>query len=281
MRLFCFWMPLFVCSLNSGSNGNCYYIGNEEEAVLIDAGISCRETEKRMRRAGLDIKSVKAIFISHEHGDHIRGVEVLSSRFQLPVYITPLTLQHSKLNIAPANLRTFKAYQTVAVGALEIQPFPKLHDAIDAHSFIVSGNGANIGVLTDIGAPCTHVIDHFSQCHAAFLEANYDVGMLENGRYPYHLKRRISSDVGHLSNEQALELFLAYRPPYMSHIFLSHLSKDNNSPEIAQQLFLQHAGNTQIIVASRYNETGVYQIGAKAQEMKPAVHQKAVQVSLF
>jgi phosphoribosyl 1,2-cyclic phosphodiesterase len=138
----------------------------------------------------------------------------------------------------------------------------------------------NIGVFTDIGAPCTHVIDHFSQCHAAFLEANYDDAMLENGRYPHHLKKRISSNVGHLSNMQALELFLAYRPPYMSHLFLSHLSKDNNSPELAHQLFLQHAGETKIIVASRYKETEVYHI-SDAAEKDITLPMKAVQASLF
>ena len=277
-------MSLYVASLNSGSNGNCYYIGNEQEAVLVDAGLTCRETEKRMRRLGLAMDKVKAIFISHEHGDHIRGVEVISRKFRLPVYITPATLQHSRLRLDAQLIKPFTAYKQVAIGSLAVQPFPKFHDAGDPHSFVIEGNGVTIGVFTDIGAPCAHVIDHFTQCHAAFLEANYDEVMLEQGRYPIHLKRRISSDVGHLSNRQALELFIAYRPSFMSHLFLSHLSKDNNDPAIALKEFAGHKGETNIVVASRYNETEVYHIHAAGNQgkfKKQKTPERLVQASLF
>src|SRR5437868_3422679 len=104
-------MSLFIASLNSGSNGNCYYIGNDKEAVLVDAGISCREIEKRMKRLGLSMEKVKAIFISHEHSDHIRGLEVTSRKFQLPVYITKGTLQNSSLNLDPKLVRDFKRHE--------------------------------------------------------------------------------------------------------------------------------------------------------------------------
>src|SRR5688572_22894929 len=127
-------MQLFITSLNSGSNGNCYYIGNETEAVLVDAGISCRETERRMDRLGLAMEKVKAIFISHEHSDHIRGVEVLSKKYQLPVYITPKTLRYSRLNLEPELAIPFEAYEQVQVGSLTITGFPKFHDASDPHS---------------------------------------------------------------------------------------------------------------------------------------------------
>jgi phosphoribosyl 1,2-cyclic phosphodiesterase len=116
-------MSLFISSLNSGSNGNCYYVGNQQEAVLVDAGISCRETERRMARLGLSIEKVKAIFISHEHGDHIRGVSVLSKKYQLPVYITNGTLNNSGLRIAENLLRSFSADQPVKIGDLEVTPF--------------------------------------------------------------------------------------------------------------------------------------------------------------
>lgn len=261
-------MSLYIASLNSGSNGNCYYIGNEHEAVLVDAGLTCRETEKRMRRLDLSMEKVKAIFISHEHGDHIKGVEVISAKYKLPVYITPLTWAHSRLRLETGLIKPFKGYEPVTIGELTIHPFPKKHDAADPHSFIIAGNGVTIGVFTDIGIPCLHVIDHFNQCHAAFLEANYDDEMLANGRYPLHLQRRISGDEGHLSNQQALDLFMAHRPAYMSHIFLAHLSKDNNSPEIAAQLFNTRRGNTEIIIASRYNETEVYHIKAAGEHQK-------------
>ena len=254
-------MSLFITSLNSGSNGNCYYVGNHNEAVLIDAGISCREIEKRMQRLQLSMQTVKAIFISHEHSDHILGVAVLAKKYKLPVYITATTLYSCGTILLDSSLViSFCAYQPVQIGELHITPFPKFHDASEPHSFIISDKEVTVGVFTDIGVPCKHVIQHFKQCHAAFLEANYDETMLENGRYPYHLKKRIRSDHGHLSNKQALQLFTAHKPTFMSHLLLSHLSKENNNPAMVQQLFTTHAGNTKIIVASRFEETAVYQI---------------------
>lgn len=251
-------MALFITSLNSGSNGNCYYVGNETEAVLIDAGISCRETEKRMKRLGLSMSNVKAIFVSHEHADHINGIRVLSKKHQLPVYITTATLRSSGFIVEKSLLRYFTADQPVIIDGLTVTAFSKFHDASDPHSFMVSFEGVNVGVLTDIGNCCKQVITYFKQCHAAFLEANYCEDMLMNGNYPYILKKRISSDNGHLSNAQALELFTKHRGKYLSHLILSHLSKNNNKPELVDQLFRQQAGPTNISVASRYEETPVF-----------------------
>jgi phosphoribosyl 1,2-cyclic phosphodiesterase len=253
-------MKLHITSLNSGSNGNCYYIGNENEAVLVDAGISCRETEKRMKRLGLSMAKVKAIFISHEHTDHIRGVYGLAKKYHLPIYITPDTLQNARLNINSLTAVPFQAYEPIQIGELTITAFPKFHDACDPHSFVVAYQDIKVGVFTDIGAPCEHLIHHFQQCHAAFLEANYDDEMLEQGRYPYFLKSRIRGGEGHLSNQQALELFTTYKSPFLSHLLLSHMSKDNNCPTLAKELFSRYAENTEIIVASRYEETPVYTI---------------------
>ncbi|MBD1391712.1 MBL fold metallo-hydrolase [Mucilaginibacter glaciei] len=250
-------MPVFIASLNSGSNGNCYYVGNEREAVLVDAGISCRETEKRMTRLGLSMKLVKAIFISHEHSDHIRGLAVLAKKYRLPVYITDGTVHHCG-DIPKELCCTLKSYLPVQIGNLEIIAFPKHHDAVEPHSFMISNGDTKIGVFTDIGAPCEHLIRHFGQCHAAFLEANYDEDMLEQGRYPFYLKRRIRSGKGHLSNKQALDMFIEHKSPYMTHLLLAHLSKDNNNPELAQQLFAQHSGDTHVSVASRDEESAVY-----------------------
>lgn len=253
-------MSLYITSLNSGSNGNCYYIGNDTEAVLIDAGISCREVERRMLRLELSIRKVKAIFISHEHSDHIKGVSVLSKKYNLPVFITGKTLKYSGLELTKELVKTFKAYEPIRVGDMEITAFPKHHDATEPHSFIITGNEVKIGVLTDIGAPCTHVIKNFKECDAAFLEANYDDEMLDKGRYPFYLKNRIRGGKGHLSNTQALDIFINNKPEKMSHLFLSHLSKDNNCPKMVHELFQKHAGKTNIIIASRYEETAVYTI---------------------
>ncbi|MDF2432747.1 MAG: hypothetical protein JWP44_2378 [Mucilaginibacter sp.] len=254
-------MSLFIASLNSGSNGNCYYIGNENEAVLVDAGISCRETEKRMLRLGLSMAKVKAIFVSHEHSDHINGIPVLAKKYQLPVYITTPTLQSGGLNIETHLVIEFAAFQTILIGTLQVTAFTKFHDASNPHSFVITCRDTTVGVFTDIGIACEQVVKHFSKCHAAFLEANYDDDMLDKGGYPYHLKRRIRGGHGHLSNKQALALFTMHRPPYMTHLLLSHLSKNNNDPQLVQELFDSCAGDTAIIVASRYQETAVYHIG--------------------
>ncbi|MEO7212549.1 MBL fold metallo-hydrolase [Mucilaginibacter sp.] len=250
-------MPVFIASLNSGSNGNCYYVGNEHEAVLVDAGISCRETEKRMTRLGLSMQKIKAIFISHEHSDHIRGLGVLARKYKLPVYVTDGT-GHYCGDVPDELCIGLHAYAPIRIGSLEVTAFPKHHDAVEPHSFMITDGDVRIGVFTDIGAPCEHLIRHFGQCHAAFLEANYDEEMLAAGRYPFFLKRRITGGKGHLSNRQALQMFIDYKPHYMSHLLLAHLSKDNNDPELARQLFLPHAGTTHVSVASRYSESEVY-----------------------
>lgn len=274
-------MSLFITSLNSGSNGNCYYVGNEHEAVLVDVGISCKEVELRMTRLNLSLHKVKAIFISHEHGDHIKGVQTLSKKHNIPVYITPATLNNSHLVLENVLIKSFKAYEKIIVGNLIVTPFPKRHDASDPFSFVIEGNGVKIGVLTDIGSACEHVIDNFKQCHAAFLEANYDEHLLEKGSYPYHLKSRIRSDKGHLSNRQALELFINHKHQLMSHIILSHLSKDNNCPMLVKDIFTQHAQNTEVVVASRFQETEIFHIIGNTLAEKRRTIFKSVQTSLF
>jgi len=274
-------MALSFTSLNSGSNGNCYYIENQQDAILVDAGITCRETEKRLERLGLSMSKVRAIFVSHEHSDHIRGIPVIAKKYKLPVFITDGTLKMSGFSLEPHLLKTFKAHEAVQIGGLEITAFPKFHDAAEPHSFIISCNGVNVGVFTDIGTPCEHVIRYFSSCHAAFLEANYDEEMLENGRYPHHLKVRISGELGHLSNKQALELFCT-NGTHMSHLLLSHLSRDNNNPDLVLELFKSRSQGTEIIVASREMESKVYHINSTdaVQSMKNA-KTKFGQYSLF
>lgn len=253
-------MSLFIASLNSGSNANCYYIGNSLDAVLVDAGLSCRETERRMKQLGLAMEKVKALFISHEHADHITGMAGISKKYQLPVYITGGTLKNSTVPLEKHFIRPFKHAKQVMLGGLGVTPFRKSHDAADPYSFMISGNNINIGVITDIGYPCKRVIRYFSQCHAAFLESNYCEDMLANGTYPAYLKKRISGDEGHLSNTQALDLFINYRSPDLQLLILSHLSKNNNNPGLVKKLFVPHAGNTRIIIASRYEATEVFEV---------------------
>lgn len=257
------YMGLYISSLNSGSNGNCYYVGNADEAVLVDVGISCREVEARMRLLELDIKKVKAVFISHEHTDHIKGVELFSRKHQVPVYITDRTRRHGRVKLENHLSKTFSS-SPVTIGGLVVNAFSKFHDAADPYSFTITSGGVQVGVFTDIGRPCANLIHYFKQCNAVFLESNYDGVMLENGGYPYYLKKRITGGMGHLSNTEALALFKNHRSPGLTHLFLSHLSQNNNCPKLVQQLFDAHADGVKMIIASRKEATPVYHIAAPA-----------------
>ncbi|MBE5321504.1 MBL fold metallo-hydrolase [Pedobacter sp. MR2016-19] len=278
-------MALYFTSINSGSNGNCYYIGNDNEAVLVDIGLTCKEVEIRMNRLGLPISKVKAVFISHEHSDHIKGVAVFAKKYKLPVYISTATLKSSRLLLDANNTFSLSNQQHIHIGDLKIAAFSKFHDAADPYSFTIECNEVRVGVFTDIGSVCDRLITHFKSCHAAFLEANYDSQMLESGKYPYFLKRRITGGHGHLSNTQALELFVNHKAPYMSHLLLSHLSKDNNSAELVENLFKNVAGDTFVKVASRYEETELYYVSNRQDtpevySFDPNLYQPA-QLNLF
>jgi phosphoribosyl 1,2-cyclic phosphodiesterase len=266
-------MALQIASLNSGSNGNAYYIGNADSAVLVDAGLSCKEIEKRMAGLGLNIQKIKALFISHEHTDHIKGVDVLAKKYSLPVYISPGTYNKSRLRLPDSQLNWISDSTPVNIEQLNICAFSKKHDAADPYSFTIRHEAVTIGVFTDIGIACDNLVKHFKQCHAAFLESNYDEKMLEEGRYPYVLKQRIRGGHGHLSNKQALDIFINHRPEFMTHLLLSHLSRDNNDPELALQLFAPHAKQTKVLVASRYEASELFYISndkaAKPLLVKP------------
>jgi len=238
-----------------------------------------------MKRLGLDITLVKAVFISHEHADHIAGLPVLSKKYRLPVYITQNTMRNCNFVIEEGLTFSFLRNKPVTIGELSIMPFTKSHDANDPHSFIVSNNRVHVGVITDIGYACRHVIKHFKLCDAVFLESNYCEQMLENGSYPFHLKKRISSKKGHLSNDQALELFLKHKPGNLQLLILSHLSQNNNHPEIVNKLFTQNAGGVKVVVASRHKETELFDIQRNhiprsAKAFKKLEENKA-QLSLF
>ncbi len=278
-------MSLFFASLNSGSNGNCYYVGNQQDAILVDAGISCRETVKRMAKLGLSMERVRAVFISHEHSDHINGLEVLSKKYSLPVFITPRTLKASRLQLLQSQVHNFSAEETIRFGELQVSAFKKFHDASDPYSFTVSTANTTVGIFTDLGRVCDALLENFRKCDAAFLESNYDEDMLFNGNYPLHLKKRISDGFGHLSNSQALSVFLEHRSHHLQYLLLSHLSKNNNKPELALELFNKYAGSTQIAVASRFVESPVYEVCGKGSSQplpKPAAKPLSVsQLSMF
>lgn len=249
-----------ICAIASGSNGNCYYIGNETEAILIDAGITCKQILNRMAEKNLDPKKIKAIFISHEHSDHVRGVRVLGKKLDVPAYMTKGTYSSLYFTHQPIACQYIIPGESIRVGSLVIHPFLKNHDGNEPTSFRIEYQGINIGVFTDIGTPCPNVISHLSKCHALFLETNYDEKMLWDGSYPYHLKKRIFSDVGHLSNKQAFELLKNYGGDNLSCVFLSHLSAENNTPQKAFEEMAPLCVKFTIKLTSRIQAGEVFEI---------------------
>jgi phosphoribosyl 1,2-cyclic phosphodiesterase len=240
-----------ICALASGSNGNCYYIGNEYDAVLIDAGISTKKILQRMDEAGLQSTKVRGIFISHEHSDHVHGVRVLSKRLGVPAWFTQGTLDSLKFGEQPELVELFIPDKPVTLRSFTVHPFLKKHDAAEPCSFRIEYDDWHIGVFTDIGEACSRVIHHLRKCHALFIETNYDESMLWEGGYPYHLKSRVASSVGHLSNDQAFELIRDHAGPELVHVFLSHLSGENNRPEIAEERFKALTDRFSIHLTSR------------------------------
>jgi len=226
-----------LCAIASGSNGNCYYVGTENEAILVDVGVSRKQVLLRMEERGLDPSKITGIFISHEHADHTRGIRVLAKSLKVPVYMTKGTFDNTWNPNRPGKYGLFEPDQAFMFGEFVIHPFLKKHDAANPCSFRIETQGKSIGVFTDIGEACANVKKHFKQCDAVFLEANYDEEMLQNGTYPYPLKQRVLSDVGHLSNKQAFELAQNEAGLQLKHVLLSHLSGENNTPELAYEAF--------------------------------------------
>lgn len=251
---------LEICAIASGSNGNCYYAGNEKGSVLIDAGISCRQILQRMDEKGLNPAGIQAVFISHEHIDHIRGARVLAKRLHVPVYFTSKTFYATARSLRPAYTRFFEPGETVVTGDFAVHSFLKNHDASEPCSFRIEHCGINIGVFTDIGEPCGNVVSHLEMCDAVFVESNYDDEMLQTGAYPYRLKQRIASSFGHLSNAQSFELLEKSAGQQLKYVFLSHLSAENNTPELALNAHLPLAEKFEIRLTSRHAATDVFEL---------------------
>jgi phosphoribosyl 1,2-cyclic phosphodiesterase len=231
-----------LCALASGSRGNSIYISDGRTSVLIDAGLSGVEIERRLRARNLSPGDLDAIVVSHEHADHIQGVGILSRRFRLPVYISrktaaaagPLGKLHERVH--------FDCGAGFHINDLEIHPFSISHDAADPSGFILRTNGLKIGIATDLGRVTAMVAHHLQGCHALILEANHDPDMLRSGPYPWPLKQRILGRSGHLSNDASQTLLGDIVHAQLRHVVLAHLSEVNNTPETALRAFAAVAG---------------------------------------
>ena len=248
------------CALASGSNGNSYYIAKGNTAILVDVGINNKHLHLRMASLGINPASIDAIFITHEHTDHICGLAVFAKRYQIPVYLTVGTYESSRIQLPEYLLHFIKADSIVNVGDLSVYGIPKYHDAKEPCSFMVTDGEINISVLTDIGRICANVMKAIEISDVLFLESNFDEDMLQNGRYPYYLKNRIRGGEGHLSNRISVDAFLAHRSSRMKHLILGHLSGENNRVELVEELFAPHCVEMMLSVAKRTEPSALFEI---------------------
>jgi phosphoribosyl 1,2-cyclic phosphodiesterase len=217
--------------LASGSKGNCAYLRGARGALLIDAGLSARETLRRLEAAGGDASLVEAILVTHEHIDHVRGVDVLARRLGVPVYATGGTLEaYSRKCGTSAEVRVCRYGEQFVVGDFSIEPFAASHDAREPCGFSIAEGDLRIGCCTDTGTVTTSMFDKLASCDAVLLESNHCPNMLENGPYPAYLKSRIRSKRGHLSNPDAARC-LQRLADHIHMAVLAHVSEINNTPE--------------------------------------------------
>ncbi|MBW2285501.1 MAG: MBL fold metallo-hydrolase [Deltaproteobacteria bacterium] len=220
--------------LASGSKGNACYVETEDARVLVDAGLSAREIERRLKLVGVDPNGIDGLFITHEHADHIRGAGPFARRFDVPVFINKPTYDRSKKFLGSLSTPIIVATgMPVTLKNLVIETFTKCHDAVDPVGLVFSCNGSRIGLATDLGRTTNLVEDRLRDCNALILEFNHDITMLEQGPYPLALKRRIKGPDGHLSNDQAETLLKKLLHADLRHVVLAHLSDANNRPDHA------------------------------------------------
>ena len=224
---------LSVCVLASGSKGNAIYVSDGNTSILVDAGFSGIEIERRLKSRNLSAQNLDAILVSHEHSDHVQAVGVLSRRYHLPVYISRKAEKVLRQLGRVHELKNFTCGSAFQINKLHIHPFSTSHDAEDPVGFTIRQNGTTMGIATDLGIATSMVKEHLKKCALLILESNHDLDMLINGPYPWPLKQRIKSRTGHLSNIDSKNLLTELLHDRLEHVILAHLSETNNSPQRA------------------------------------------------
>ncbi|MGC2063484.1 MAG: MBL fold metallo-hydrolase [Thermodesulfovibrionales bacterium] len=249
-------------SLQSGSNGNCIYVETSGVRLLFDAGICGSQAEGRLRAVGRDIRDVDALIISHDHSDHVKYAGVFQRKYGIPVYITPRTLAKAESNQRLGKLydvNCFFSGGTIRIGDVSVHSIPTPHDGEDGSVFIVDSRKKRLGILTDIGHVFDELIPVVSSLDGVFMESNYDPEMLEHGRYPAFLKKRIQGEGGHLSNVESAELLCW--GGRLKWACLAHLSQDNNEPSLALKIHRKILGNNlPLQVAGRHMPTDILRL---------------------
>ncbi|MDR1404354.1 MAG: MBL fold metallo-hydrolase [Candidatus Methanoplasma sp.] len=225
--------------LASGSDGNCTVVQHDDTAVMIDAGISGKKVTGLMGQEGVDSRALKALLVTHEHSDHIAGVGVVSRKFNIPVMCNRATFECSSVgNVEYAEIRTMESF---CVGSMNITPLPTSHNAAEPNAFLVEAEGKKVLVATDTGKLTFQVEHALEEADIAVIESNYDKKMLAEGPYPLYLKRLIASDMGHLSNTDCAGAINRTMREGRQ-IFLAHLSKTNNIPDLARDTVAEISG---------------------------------------
>ncbi len=229
-----------LCSIASGSSGNCIYVGNDDTHIIIDAGISGKRVEKGLNEIGLKTSEMDGILVTHEHADHIGGLGVLARRYGIPIYATEGTIRAimrcSTIGEIPEGLfRKIEEDNTFAVGDITVNPIKVSHDAAQPVAYRFFHKDASVAVMTDLGIYNDYIVDSLTGCNAILLEANHDINMLQVGRYPYPLKQRILGERGHLSNVSSGRLLCRLLHDNLKGIVLGHLSAENNLAELAYE----------------------------------------------
>ncbi|HEX2922272.1 MAG TPA: MBL fold metallo-hydrolase [Bacteroidales bacterium] len=230
-------MKLNFCSLSSGSSGNCYYIGNEFHGILVDAGISATSIRKHLKSIDVSLQSIMGVLVTHNHSDHIRGLEVLIRKNHIPVFTTKNIWKslNSQCNITSDCTREIPLREKFHLSGFDIEAFPVSHDAPETIGFNLNYMGKTLTIATDLGHVCETSASYMRNANILIIESNYDEKMLAEGSYPYYLKKRIQSNNGHLGNDQTSDFLSRVISERLSCICLAHLSKNNNTPELALQ----------------------------------------------
>lgn len=229
-----------LCSIASGSSGNCVYVGSDATHLLLDVGISGKRTEAGLKELGLKMSDIDGIFITHEHADHINGLGVLARKYGVPIYGTRGTIEAIRQTYTLGQIddelfRYIKADEKCTVKDVAVYPIHTSHDAAEPVAYRIGHDGKKIAVITDLGCYNDYTVECLRDLDVLYLEANHDIHMLQVGPYPYYLKQRILSEKGHLSNESAGKLLSRLLHDNMRAVVLGHLSKDNNLPELAYE----------------------------------------------
>ncbi|MFH1112629.1 MAG: MBL fold metallo-hydrolase [Pseudomonadota bacterium] len=220
--------------LASGSSGNSFLVRANGSAILVDAGLSGKQISKRLEDAGTDPGSLEGILVSHEHSDHVKGVGVLSRKFKLPVYINRGTWNAVEKTLGKVHrLEIFETGKVFEIGGLRIHPFSVPHDCADPVGFRISCGTAKLGIATDLGTATGLVTSLLTGLHLVVLESNHDPKMLRDGPYPWELKQRVRSRLGHLSNPESAQLLQRIVSDQLQAVILAHMSETNNSPDLA------------------------------------------------